>query len=192
MKTYKVELTGVSELFFGKPVTEPKQKNETHDQHDARTAHLKINTDPAGNVCIQPFALKNALESAAKRIQRPIPGQGKSTFSKLFRQGILVVDRMILTGDNGKPLKVDDIQMDRLFVPSDGRRGSGKRVWRTFPRAATWRTEATIHVVDPKIDAEVLEEHLIEAGQFVGFGSMRVENGGIAGRFKVDSVSEVA
>lgn len=192
MKTYEVKITGVVEVMFGKPVTSPKEKNETHDQHDARTASEKLHMTPDGSVYIQPFALKNALESSAKRIQRPVPGQGKSTYSKLFRQGVICLDRLMLTKSDGSPVKLDDVVMQRLFVPSDGRRGGGKRVWRTFPTVTEWSATTTIHVADQKIDEDILREHLVEAGQFLGFGSMRVENGGIAGRFRIDSVREIS
>lgn len=195
MKTYRVTLTGVSEMFFGRPVLEPKLKNETHEQHDARTAPQKVYVEQIGErkgtVYIQPFALKNGLESAAKRIQRPIPGQGKSTYSKLFRQGVMCVEKIYLTDHAGKPLTLDDVKMLRIFVPSDGKRGSGKRVWRTFPQVTEWAAVGVIHIVDPKIDEEILTEHLVEFGQYIGMGSMRVENGGIAGRFAVESVDMV-
>jgi hypothetical protein len=37
---------------------------------------------------------------------------------------------------------------------------------------------------------EVLEEHLMQAGQFIGVGSFRPQNRGIYGRFKLVSLKE--
>ena len=42
MKAYEVVITGASELFFGRPVLSPKERNETHEQHDARTSKEKV------------------------------------------------------------------------------------------------------------------------------------------------------
>jgi hypothetical protein len=87
---------------------------------------------------------------------------------------------------------VDDVEGQPLFVPSDGKRGSGKRVIRIFPTIHYWSTTARVLILDGKIDEPVLHEHATEAGQFIGFGSMRVENGGSNGRFKVTSIKAVA
>ena len=38
---------------------------------------------------------------------------------------------------------------------------------------------------DQRLTEEVVRAHIEEAGKFIGFGSMRVENGGVAGRFAV-------
>ena len=60
-----------------------------------------------------------------------------------------------------------------------------------FPQVTQWAAVAKLTILDPKIDVDILREHLIEAGQFTGFGSMRVENGGTAGRFAIDELQEI-
>jgi hypothetical protein len=189
MQDYRFKISGIGELFFGKHVADEKKSSETHDQREERLWQQKIHVDSAGGVVLQPFAIKNALESAAKRLSRPIPGMGKSTFSKLFRQGILCVDLIEIFKADGKRLAVDDVEPRRLFVPSDGRRGSGKRVFRIFPAISNWTGIGSLTVFDDKITLEILREHLAESGRFIGLGSMRVENGGICGRFVVDELS---
>lgn len=186
MKTVSFSLTSMpgSPLFFGKPVFEARRSDETHAQLDDRTWRQKVATNDRGQVLIQPFALKNCLESAARRLQMKVPSL-KGTFTKLFTQGILVTDEILLFGRNKKPVTIDDVSPLRLFVPSDGKRGSGKRVERIFPELREWQGKATIYVLDNKITDEVLRTHLTEAGKFIGFGSMRCENGGINGRFEV-------
>ena len=80
---------------------------------------------------------------------------------------------------------MDDISPVPLFVPSDGKTGGSKRVFRIFPTVSSWMTHGVIHVFDEKITESVLQRHWIYAGKFVGFGAMRVENGGINGRYVV-------
>lgn len=185
MKTYHVEINGVSGLCFGKPVDDPKRSEETHEQYERRTWQNKVRTTKEGQCFIQPFALKNALESAARWLSMGIPGEGKKTFTKRFASGVLVQDKMLLTKANNIPITMDDVDPVSMFVPSDGKRGSGKRVYRTFPMLHEWNTSVDVIVLDDKISEEVLRKHLESCGQFIGLGSMRVENGGINGRFMV-------
>lgn len=177
-----------SALFFGKPVLEPKDSKETHDQHEKRTWKQKVHVDADGCVCIPPFAIKNALEESGKFLSLKIPGEGKKTFTDRFRKGVIVSSPMKLCHPSGKPVALDDIVPQTLFVPSDGRRGSGKRVQRIFPTLHRWTGEATLFIADPKITDEVLAEHLDALGQFIGFGSMRIGNGGVNGISTVELV----
>lgn len=185
MRTVQVELVSRkgSVLMCGKPVATKKVNSQTHEQYDADTWREKVHLTEEKHVCWPPFALKNALESAGKFLSMRIPGEGKKTFTDRFRKGVLIIDQMPLCGHDGKILGLDDVDPVSLFVPSDGKKGSSKRVWRTFPTIYKWKAVATIYVADDKIDDDVLLEHLTTAGQFIGFGSMRVEHGGTAGMF---------
>jgi len=61
---------------------------------------------------------------------------------------------------------------------------------RIFPTAHDWRVlGAGLYVYDGKIDEETLMEHLVCFGKFVGFGSMRVENGGVNGRCLIENLT---
>lgn len=182
--TYNFRLTGISSLMFGKHIEEARNSDETHSQFDQRTWKLKVN-ERNGQCCINPFAIKNSLESAASRLSMKI-GAGRGTFTKLFKQGVMVVDWLMLEKPGGKPLMVDDVQPLPLFVPADGKRGSGTRVTRVFPVVHEWESDVSVMVLDGRITEEVLMRHLVEAGGFIGVGSMRVENGGINGRFSVE------
>jgi len=189
MQKATCKLTGVSDVMFGAHVSEAKKSDETHDQYEERTWQQKVRTLKDGQVFIQPFALKNALESAAKWLSMGIPGEGKKTFTKRFASGVLVAEKMPLFDGDGKPLTIDDVEPIRIFAPSDGQRGSGRRVFRVFPTVHEWQCETEIIILDGKITETVLEKHLIAAGKFIGFGSMRAENGGINGRFSVDDLA---
>ncbi len=183
------KLTGMSDVMFGKHVPEQKRGDETHEQREERTWQQKVHLTADGQCYLQPFALKNCLESAAKWLSKKIPGEGQKTYTKRFVSGVMVVERMLLSDpDSGQPLTIKNVEPLHLFVPSDGKRGGGSRVERIFPTVHAWVTEATIHVFDNKITEEVMQHHLVTGGKFVGFGSMRVENGGINGRYQVNEM----
>lgn len=183
ISTLSFDLQSVAPMFFGAPVFEKKKSDETHEQLEERVWQQKVRQTPEGFVYIQPFALKNALEAAGSRLNMKLTG--KATYTKLFRQGIVINDDIILNDRNGAPVTIAAIRPIPMFVPSDGKRGSGKRVMRIFPQIQEWFATVQIMCFDQRLTEEVVRAHLEEAGKFIGFGSMRVENGGVAGRFAV-------
>jgi hypothetical protein len=173
---------------FGKHVPEPKKDDETHDQRERRTWKQKVHVDKNGNLFLPAFALKNGLESAAKWLSLKIPGERSKTYTKRFVSGVLVTENLPLTNGNGKAATMENIDPVELFVPSDGKRGSGTRVIKVFPTLHEWATSAIIHIFDNKITEDVLMRHLDAFGKFICFGAMRVENGGINGRCSVSEL----
>jgi hypothetical protein len=180
------EFTGVSDLMFGQHVPEPKKDDETYDQYEQRTWQQKVYLRD-GQCALKPFALKNALESAAKWLSLKISGERGKTFTARFVSGILVTDPLLLT-TNGHKATIKDVEPVVIFAPSDGKRGGAKRVFRIFPTIHQWETIARVMVFDNKITPDVLDRHIDAVSQFIGFGSMRTGKGGINGRFKVKSL----
>lgn len=160
----------------------PRENKETADDHEKRTWRERIHYDDEGTVFIPPMALKNSLAEAAKFMGRQIPGKGKSTYTKHFEAGVLVLDGMKLG------IKKDDVIGEWLFLNSDGVRGSGKRVMKCCPKVAEWEGTAKFYILDDTITEPVFEEHLREAGSFIGLGRFRPRNGGFYGRFSVDQI----
>lgn len=160
-----------------------KENRETADAYEDRTWRNKCHTMPDGKVFIPPMAFKMAVDKAAKLLGRQIPGKGKSTYTKFFLSGVLVMDPIVL------PYTKDDAAKDRIYCNADGVRGSGKRVWRNFPRFDTWKADIPFHVLADEVTKDVFEEHLVQAGAFVGIGRFRPENGGFYGRFKVNKIA---
>lgn len=154
---------------------------ETADAYEARTWRHKLHTAD-GRVFIPPMSIKMALDTAAKMLGRQIPGKGKSTYTKFFKSGVLVMEPLVL------PITAADVECDRIFANADGVRGSGKRVWRLFPRIDEWAGAVECHVLADEITEDVFAEHLRQAGAFVGIGRFRPENGGFYGRFSVDRI----
>lgn len=135
-----------------------------------------------GRIFIPPMSLKNCVAEAAKFLGKQIPGKGKSTYTKHFEAGTLVTDPIIL------PLKKEDVEGEWLFVPSDGIRGSGKRVDKCFPVIRSWSGEATFYIIDETITKDVFIDHLKDAGSLIGIGRFRPRNNGFYGRFTVENL----
>lgn len=185
MHIAKFELEGVSDLMFGRHVTEPKDDDETPDQHEKRTWKQKVPLDPEGQCYFSPFAVTNGLVSAAKWLKRKVPGEGQATYTARFRSGVNPHSKLLLFNKQGEPLGIDDAEPIELFVPSNGQHGGPKRVLKIFPTLHEWVMRGDVLIFDGKVTKKQFLDHLEAMGRFIGFGSMRVENGGINGRFLV-------
>lgn len=183
MKTATVKLTSLSPLAQGKYVSVPHNNKELPKDYEIRTWREKLHYDSNGEVFIPTFALKNCLSEAAKFLSIQIPGKGKSTYTKHFEAGVAVHESMLIG------IKKEDVESQIMFVPSDGVRGSNKRVEKYFPVILQWKGTATFLVLDETITEDVFKKHIVEAGRFIGLGSFRPRNNGYYGRFKVDSLS---
>lgn len=191
--TYKAKLQSTTPLLFGRMYSADvaKEQKESHAEYEERTWSNRIHKDSKGQAILQPLQFKNCLRDAAKYLSESIPGKGKSTFTKHFKSGVMVFDPMQLETTNGRPILADSVPPLWLNVPSDGMTGGTKRVPKAFPEVKEWTGTVEIHILDQTITKDVLLRHLTEAGNFIGLGSMRVGNGGITGRFKVVSLTEV-
>lgn len=182
MRTATVSIEGVSPYSQSKHHSEPKLGQETSDAHERRTWRSRMHVDGEGRVFIPPMAAKNGLVSAAKFLNMKIPGEGSKTYTKRFESGVLCMDPLVL------PVKAADVPSEELFLPSDGVRGSGKRVIKVFGVIQKWEGEFTIIVIDEKITDKVFAEHCDAWGRFIGIGRFRPEKNGFYGRFKVNGI----
>lgn len=183
MKMAVCKLKSVSPFSQGKHYEVEKLPKEAAQDYEARTWRERMHYNESGEVFIPPMAFKNCLSEAAKYLGIQIPGKGKSTYTKHFEAGVMVIDALMLG------IKKDDVKGEWLFVPSDGIRGSGKRVNKCFPLIPSWAGEVTFYIVDETITQEVFTNHLKQAGSFIGIGRFRPRNNGIYGRFQVESVT---
>jgi len=177
MRTVKVKMVSDSPYSQSKMHEAEKLPKERPDDYEVRTWREKCTTDANGQIVIPAMALKFSLAAAAKKLGMQIPGRGKATFTKYFEADVICVDN--------PPLGVqkDDVDSVRINANADGVRGSGKRVWRTFPVINQWESEATFMIMDDTITKEVFEEVFTAAGMGIGIGRFRPEKGGINGRF---------
>ena len=128
------------------------------------------------------MGFKQSLDRAASMLGRQIPGKGKSTYTKFFLSGVLCINPLIL------PDLEENVRGERIHANSDGVRGSGKRVWRIFPVIDDWEGYVPFTILADEITKDVFEDHLRQAGAFVGIGRFRPQNGGFFGRFTVESI----
>lgn len=182
MRTAIASLRGIAPYSQSRYHDIPKLEKESPDDHEMRTWRERLSTTEDGRVFIPPMAFKKSLETAARFLSMQIKGRGKATYTKHFKAGVLVTDGLVL------PDRKDDVPGEIFFVPSDGRAGGGKRVKRKFPVIREWSGDVTFYILDETITPSVFEAHLKEAGNFIGIGRFRPENGGFYGRFAVDAV----
>lgn len=182
MEIARCFLSSISAYSQSKAHFTEKNDKEIPKDYEERTWKERLHVDENEMVFIPPMAVKNCLSECAKFLSIQIPGKGKATYTKHFEAGILIQDPIPLN------IKKADVEGEWLFVPSDGKRGGGKRVAKCFPIIPQWSGEINIYILDPTITKDVFEEHLKEAGNFIGIGRFRPRNNGYYGRFKVDKV----
>lgn len=182
MKRVLVTLASASPYSQGRHHDTEKLPKERPDAYEKRTYRNKLHVDPkTGHVLIPQMAFKNCLSEAAKFLSIQIPGKNKATFTKHFEAGVLCLTPMKLN------IKAQDVPAEELFVPSDGKRGGGKRVMKIFPTIQEWEGQIEFHILDETITEEVFLKHLEEAGKFIGIGRFRPRNNGFYGRFEIKS-----
>jgi hypothetical protein len=160
---------------------------ESHDAYEQRTWLNKATVNSAGEVVIPSMALKQCVDTAAQKLGRKIPNRRGATYKSYFSSGVLSVDDAVLMA-NGKPLTRDDAEKVTIQANSDGVRGSGKRVPRSFPVWNKWNAVFSFVITDDIVTPEVFEEAIRAAGVIVGIGRFRAEKGGRNGRFIVSKI----
>jgi hypothetical protein len=176
-------MKSVSPYSQSAPIQSVRDTKEPHDEFEQRTWRERLHVNSDGMVEIPPMAFKNAVSECAKFLSMSVKGKGKATYTKHFEAGVLVLQPLVL------PLKAKQVGFERLFVPSDGIRGSGKRVWKYFPVIPAWSGDVAFSVLDETITREVFETHIAEAGTFIGIGRFRPRNNGYYGRWAVQKVA---
>lgn len=182
MHIARAYLKSMSPISFSAPLDDTKKKpKESAADFDDRVWRDRMHTHPqTGNVIITNMMLKNSLADTAKYLSMPIKGKGKSTYTKHFDAGVQVNNHIDLG------IKPENVTPQRLYLPSDGRRGGTTRVWRTFPLISHWEGWAEYIIKDDTITEEVFHTHLQQDGLFIGLGRWRPRNNGQYGTFRVE------
>lgn len=158
-----------------------KGPKESHDDFERRCCRERLNVNAEGVGIIPPMAFKQMLDKGAKNY--PVKLKGNTTYTKYFESGVLVMEPLVLTG-----VTRETVQLEKLFVPSDGIPGSGRRVWKWFPIVHEWSGSQVFHVLDDIIRESVFEDSIKQAFAFVGLGRFRPEKRGFYGRADLLSV----
>jgi hypothetical protein len=187
--TAVVKLESLSPYSQSAHIQEPKEDKERPAEYEKRTWRHRMHTTDAGHVFIPPTQFKNCLSEAAKYLSMQIPSKGKATYTKHFEAGVLVTEGIALPVTVGTNEKPGTLEYEWYFVPSDGKRGGGKRVEKCFGVIRQWRGEVTFHILDDTITEDVFRKHIEEAGKLIGIGRFRPRNNGFYGRFRVISIT---
>lgn len=183
MKTAIAKIVGASPYSQSRmftPQEVPMLEKESAKDYNTRTWRNHQHWDrKTGEIYIPPTALKNALMEVAQYLGERIEGKGKSTWTKHFKAGVLCTEPVMLN------VKWDQTDCETFNCHSNGIRGSGSRVQRTFPVIREWSGTAKFMVLDETITEDVFLRYLQEAGRFIGIGRFRPHNGGFYGRFNV-------
>lgn len=177
MKTYKIEIKGMTPLLQNKP--EEYGFDESWVEKKASTdfekeALKKLYIDSDGRLYQPATHIERALIEAGKKLK--VKGQGKATYSKLFGSMVSVVEFEIL---HMKPEW--EIHKSLVVIPS-----TKGRVMRYRPMLKDWVLQFTLEA-DDEIAADALKESLEIAGKYVGIGDWRPEKKGKFGKFQVTS-----
>lgn len=193
MKTLTVKLRSVSPYSQSRYYIRDLEQGESNEDNYRRTWREHLHADADGNVFIPPNSLKNCLSESAKFMSISVPGKGKATYTKNFEAGVLVTQPAMLG------IKKDAVNMEALFLPSDGRRGGPKRIMKYYPVIPEWETEAEFIILDETVlqssakdkTRTVFQEVIEGAGKFIGLGRFRPRNNGYYGRFDVVSITDI-
>ncbi len=164
------------------PLRTVRETGESHEHYEERVWRERAHVNDDGYIFIPAMALKLCLDDCARFLSESVSGKGKATYTKHFEAGVMCMDNAVL------PVKEKEMGCDRLFVPSDGKKGGATRVWKNFPLVEEWQATAHYYVFDPILIGapEKIEEYLVHAGKFIGLGRFRPRRGGWYGRFSVE------
>jgi hypothetical protein len=185
MKTAICLLESTNPYSQGRVIDElevPKLNKERPDDYDKRVWRHKMWATEDEHVYIPGIQFCNSLKEAAKYANEQIKGKGKATYTKHFEAGVMVLGRVVL------PDKIDDVRAERLYVPSDGKRGSGSRVWKLFPLIPKWVGTVTYNILDDEITEDIFSRVLTISGTLIGIGRFRPRNWGYYGTFKANEI----
>lgn len=183
MRIATAHVTSLSPYSQSKALSTPRNDREKHDEYEKRIWRERIHSDANGMCFIPPTSPRIMIAESARFTPRTGPTGGKSTWTKNFEAGLMCIDPI--------PLGVhrDEVDGEWLFVPSNGKRGGGTRVWKCFPLFPQWHGDFIFQIFDDSITQEIFELYLKEAGAFIGIGRFRPRNLGYYGRFKIDGVT---
>lgn len=160
----------------------PELDKEHKSDYEDRTWRERMHYDSNGVVFIPATQFMNSIKAAAKYLNIQIVGKGKSTYTKHFDSGVMVVDNLSMG------INKNDVERESVFVPSDGRVGGTTRVVKHFALIPKWEGSVTYYILDNIIIEDVFDKVLRECGSLIGIGRFRPRNRGWYGRFNVKKI----
>lgn len=177
-----VTIKGTAPLSQSRQHYSEKLDGESHQEYDDRTWREKCNYDSEGIVFVPAMAFKQAVDNAAKRLAIPDPDNRRASLTKYFVSDVICESNLSIG------VRKDDMPSIRISANVDGRRGSGARVPRMLPQIQEWSGRTSFLVMEEKIKQDMFQKVLQTAGQSIGVGQFRPENGGLNGRFEIAEI----
>lgn len=190
IRLLKFTICGKTGLCWGKRSAEVRRDEETPDQFDDRAVLTRVRLDNEGHPAISSEGIKRAILIAGTRLNMKVPGGagGKATFKARLQAGILLTGDSFPVFRNGKRITLQDLTIEMLDVPSDGKKGGTSRVFRRFPKLlGSWEAQCEFIITDEALTEDVLFRHIRAAGLYDGIGTYRVGTGYSHGLFELYS-----
>lgn len=192
MKTLLVTIRGTARYSQSRAHGLIKEGDETYDDADLRFVKEHLHCDENGMAYIPPSAFKHCLDEAAQFLS--LKKTGSERYTKHFESGVAVFDPI--------PLNVhkDNIQFERLYMNTDGKRGGGKRGFRHYPYIEKgWTVQVPFVILDETVlqlysgdKTKTVFEHVLRcAGMYIGIGRWRPNRRGYYGRFSIEKIEEI-
>jgi hypothetical protein len=184
MRIATVHVESLTPYSQSRAIESEKKTDETHDAFDRRIWPEHMHVDEDGQVFIPPVAIIQGMAAAASYLGKggELKKKGAATWAQNFTCGLSVASGPRIG------TKAEDARPERVYCNADGKRGSGKRVWRTFPMFDKWESEFVIHILDDTIPEDIFERVARAFGLFMGVGRYRPQSGGYLGRFLVKRI----
>lgn len=178
------ELSSRSPMSHSQFVLREKPDRMLHEEWEEEIWRDRMHVDKKGNVIISESMVKKTLDSAAQYLSMKVKGKGQATYSKHFFGGVMVEEPIVTN------CKLKDVEAEPVMCGAQGQKGGtgGSMVKRIYPRVLEWKGTLKALIVDEIITEDVFTKHLQTAGLMIGFGRWRPRNGGIYGRFGIDSI----
>jgi hypothetical protein len=196
-KMYEIGVESLTPIGYGRyyeleyPPTPAEQASK--DLYEKRTWMKRLWINEDGFVFIPAVDFKGSFVNAASQNILPdrVPGTGnKGTYTKHFTAGFHIINSIVTKYTE------QDVVSNKwgkwLHVPANAQKGGKTRVMRCFPTIPKWNGTLQAIVHDPCLTKEIIKKFGDAAGLVIGVGSLRVQNGGMWGQFKITSVVEKA
>ena len=177
-----VDMEGLTPYSQSRPLQSKRHESETDDDFDQRIWREHIHLDEDGDVVIPIKSLLGSLVESAKLLSKGgnLKKKGNATWSENIVGGVSML--------KAPKLVAPEVRSERFYCHVNGQRGTGKRVWRTFPMWDSWTSTAEYVVFDETITTAVLEECMHKAGLLKGIGRYRPACEGHNGRFHITEI----
>lgn len=187
MKTFQIEIRGVTPLLIHRFNEEAEQKKKTRrieamERDPREEARKNAYVAPDGTFYFSAFSIPNAMGSAGS--SHKAIGTRKSL--RYVVPSAIRMNNDVITILNGKG-PADHFEVDSRPVTIPATKG---RVMRHRPRFDQWGARFELCVDEDLLSPEMAHQLLNEAGQSIGIGDFRPEKRGPFGRFRVTQWEE--